>query len=150
MIRKVLENFCKASGQKVSLPKSKFFFSSNVTRERGERISRVSGIASTRELGKYLGMPILQKRINKDTFGEVLEKVASRLSGWKRQTLSLAERVTMTRAVLSSIPVHTMSTINLPVSTLEKLDSLYRSLWGKMVNTWSPGTKYANRGGKVV
>ena len=32
-------------------------------------------------------MPILQKRINKDTFGEVLEKVASRLSGWKKQTL---------------------------------------------------------------
>lgn len=77
VIRKVLEAFCKASGQKVSLPKSKIFFSSNVTRERGERISRESGIASTRELGKYLGMPILHKRINKDTFGEVLEKVAS-------------------------------------------------------------------------
>lgn len=132
VIRKVLEKFCKASGQKVSLPKSKIFFSSNVTRERGERISRESGIASTRELGKYLGMPILQKRINKDTFGEVLEKVASRLSGWKKQTLSLAGRVTMMKAVLSSIPVHSMSTIHLPVSTLEKLDSLSRSfVWGK-------------------
>ena len=131
VIRKVLEKFCKASGQKVSLPKSKIFFSNNVTTERGERISRASGIAATRDLGKYLGMPILQKRINKDTFGEVLEKVASRLSGWKKQTLSLAGRVTMTKAVLSSIPVHTMSTINLPVSTLEKLDSLSRSfVWG--------------------
>ncbi|WZZ33856.1 hypothetical protein YC2023_017257 [Brassica napus] len=80
VIRRVLETFCRASGQKVSLPKSKIFFSSNVSRERGEHISRESGIASTRELGKYLGMPILQKRINKDTFEEVLEKVASRLS----------------------------------------------------------------------
>lgn len=76
-------------------------------------------------------MPILQKRINKDTFGEVLEKVASRLSGWKKQTLSLAGRVTLTKAVLSSIPVHSMSTIHLPVSTLDKLDSLSRSfVWG--------------------
>ena len=72
-------------------------------------------------------MPILQKRINKDTFVEVLEKVASRLSGWKKQTLSLAGRVTMTKAVLSSIPIHSMSTISLPVSTLKKLDSLSRS-----------------------
>jgi len=76
-------------------------------------------------------MPILQKRINKDTFGEVLEKVASRLAGWKKQTLSLAGRVTLTKSVLSSIPVHTMSTISMPVGILEKLDSLARSfVWG--------------------
>ena len=131
VIRKVLEKFCKASGQKVSLQKSKIFFSNNVSRGREERISRESGIASTKELGKYLGMPILQKRINKDTFGEVLEKVASRLAGWKKQTLSLAGRVTLTKSVLSSIPVHTMSTISMPVGILEKLDSLARSfVWG--------------------
>ena len=150
VIREVLEKFCKASGQKVSLPKSKFFFSSNVTRERGERISRESGIASTRDLGKYLGMPILQKRINKDTFGEVLEKVASRLSGWKKQTLSLAGRVTMTKAVLSSIPVHSMSTIILPVSTLEKLDSLSRSfVWGsgQHLVSWEKVCKPKTEGG---
>ena len=76
-------------------------------------------------------MSILQKRINKDTFGEVLEKVASRLAGWKKQTLSLAGRVTLTKSVLSSIPVHTMSTISMPVGILEKLDSLARSfVWG--------------------
>lgn len=131
VIKSVLETFCRASGQKVSLPKSKIFFSQNVARERGEQISREGGIASTRELEKYLGMPILQKRINKDTFGEVLQKVASRLAGWKKQTLSLAGRVTLTKAVLSSIPVHQMSTIYLPASTLEKLDSLSRNfVWG--------------------
>ena len=131
VIRKVLEKFCKASGQKVSLQKSKIFFSNNVSRGREERISRESSIASTKELEKYLGMPILQKRINKDTFGEVLEKVASRLAGWKKQTLSLAGRVTLTKSVLSSIPVHTMSTISMPVGILEKLDSLARSfVWG--------------------
>ena len=33
VIRKVLETFCLASGQKVSLEKSKIFFSSNVSRD---------------------------------------------------------------------------------------------------------------------
>lgn len=131
VIRGVLERFCIASGQKVNLEKSKIFFSSNVSRELGRMISNESGIQSTCDLGKYLGMPVLQKRINKDTFGEVLERASSRLTGWKSCTLSFAGRLTLTKSVLSSIPVHTMSTIMLPQSTLDSLDRLARNfLWG--------------------
>ncbi|KAL9288897.1 putative ribonuclease H domain, reverse transcriptase zinc-binding domain-containing protein [Arabidopsis thaliana] len=76
-------------------------------------------------------MPILQKRINKDTFIEVLERASSRLAGWRGRFLSLAGRLTLTKAVLASLPVHTMTTIVLPKSTLDKLDQLSRSfLWG--------------------
>ncbi|KAG7566501.1 Reverse transcriptase domain [Arabidopsis suecica] len=131
VIRGVLESFCTASGQKVSLEKSKIFFSDNVSRDLGRLISEESGIASTRELGRYLGMPILQKRINKDTFGDILEKMSSRLSGWRERTLSFAGRLTLTKAVLTAIPVHSMSTIILPKSTLKQLDKISRSfLWG--------------------
>ncbi|KAG7576302.1 Ribonuclease H domain [Arabidopsis thaliana x Arabidopsis arenosa] len=134
VIRRVLERFCLASGQKVSLEKSKIFFSSNVSRDMERAISAESGISSTRELGKYLGMPILQKRINKTTYGEVLEKVSSRLAGWKNKTLSMAGRITLTKAVLSSIPVYSMSSILLPASTLDGLDKLARSfVWGSTV-----------------
>lgn len=83
VIRRVLERFCEASGQKVSLEKSKIFFSDNVSRELSSAISIQSGIQSTRDLEKYLGIPILQKRINKETFATVLERVASKLAGWK-------------------------------------------------------------------
>lgn len=120
VIRKVLENFCHASGQKVSLEKSKIYFSENVSRDLARLISAESGIQSTRELGKYLGMPILQKRINKDTFGDIVERVSSRLAGWKGRFLSMAGRITLTKAVLTSIPIHTMSTIALPQATLVK------------------------------
>lgn len=129
VIRKVLDNFCMASGQKVSLEKSKIFFSANVSRDMERIISEESGIGSTREQGKYLGMPILHKRINKERFGEVLERVSSRLAGWKCRTLSLAGRITLTKAVLSSVPVQTMSPILLPASTLESLDKLSRSFF---------------------
>ncbi|KAG7564477.1 Ribonuclease H-like superfamily [Arabidopsis suecica] len=131
VIRRVLEKFCLASGQKVSLEKSKIFFSDNVSRDLGQLISDESGIASTRDLGKYLGMPVLQKRINKDTFGEILERISTRLAGWKGRMLSLAGRITLTKAVISSIPVHSMSTIKLPASTLCKLDKAARDfIWG--------------------
>lgn len=115
----------------MSFEKSKIFFSENVNRDLAKLISDESGIKSTRDLGKYLGMPILHKRLNKDTFGDILEKVSSRLSGWKGRMLSFAGRLTLTKAVLSSIPVHAMSTISLPQSTLARLDQLSRSfLWG--------------------
>ncbi|CAA7024106.1 unnamed protein product [Microthlaspi erraticum] len=131
VLRKVLESFCRASGQKVSLEKPKIFFSSNVSRELEKEISDASGIQSSRDLGKYLGMPVLQKRMNKDTFGETLARVSSRLVGWKSCVLSMAERLTLTKAVLSSIPVHSMSSLMLPQSTLTSLDRISRSfLWG--------------------
>ncbi|KAL9809635.1 putative RNA-directed DNA polymerase [Arabidopsis thaliana] len=130
-MRRVLEKFCVASGQKVNLEKSKIFFSGNVDRDLAKEISDESGIKATCDLGKYLGMPILHKRINKDTFGEVVERVSSRLSGWKGCMLSLAGRVTLSKSVLSSIPVHSMSTISLPTSTLNRLDKITRSfIWG--------------------
>lgn len=131
IIRGVLETFCTASGQKVSLEKSKIFFSDNVSRELGKEISDESGISSTRDLGKYLGMPVLQRRMNKETFSTVIERVTARLSGWKSHVLSLAGRITLTKAVLSSIPVHSMSSVMLPKSTLVYLDKVSRSfLWG--------------------
>ena len=134
IIQTVLETFCRASGQKVNLEKSKIYFSNNVSRDLEKLIGDESGIKSTRDLGKYLGVPVLQKRINKDTFAESLERMSSRLSGWKGHFLSLAGRATLTRAVLTSIPVHTMSTICLPKSILAKFDKVSKSfLWGSTV-----------------
>ncbi|CAA7037248.1 unnamed protein product [Microthlaspi erraticum] len=131
VIRGVLERFCLASGQKVSLEKSKIYFSANVARELRDEISGASGIQPTCDLGKYLGMPVLHKRLNKETFGEVVARVSARMAGWKGRVLSMAGRLTLTKAVISSIPVHSMSTILLPKSTLAKLDQLTRSfLWG--------------------
>lgn len=142
VIRRVLERFCISSGQKVSLDKSKIFFSENVSRDMEKMISDESGIKSTRDLGKYLGMPVLQKRINKETFGDVLEKVSSRLAGWKGRCLSLAGRLTLTKAVLASISIHTMSTILLPKSTLESLDKVSRSFFvGE--SFWSTQTTFS-------
>ncbi|CAA7038892.1 unnamed protein product [Microthlaspi erraticum] len=97
-IRRVLERFCQASGQKVSLDKSKIFFSDNVSRELSSVVSAESGIQATRELGRYLGVPILQRRINKETFGTVLERMSSKLAGWKGRMLSLAGRITLSKA----------------------------------------------------
>ncbi|CAA7040260.1 unnamed protein product [Microthlaspi erraticum] len=61
----------------------------------------------------------------------VVERVSSKLAGWKGRVLSLAGRITLTKAVLGSVPVHTMSACKLPESTAKALDRVSRDfVWG--------------------
>ncbi|XP_019159704.1 PREDICTED: uncharacterized protein LOC109156318 [Ipomoea nil] len=54
------------------------------------RMGDTSNIPVTENLGKYLGIPILQKRINKSHFNYILDNMKRKLNKWKADTLSLA------------------------------------------------------------
>lgn len=76
-------------------------------------------------------MSLLHEKIMKNTFGDTLNTVNSRLAGWKASSLSLAGRPTLIKSVSSSIPNHVMQTNLLPAATLDNLDKVNRTfLWG--------------------
>lgn len=128
---KCLDHFCSHSGQRVSLNKSKLFLSPNISHSLASGISNILGIPLTNNLGKYLGVPIIHGRVTKQTYSEVLEKVQSRLSGWKAKNLSLAGRVTLKNSVTSSLPLYTMKSTKLPLAIFDNIDKLNRQfLWG--------------------
>ncbi|MCH87658.1 ribonuclease H, partial [Trifolium medium] len=60
--------FCTSSGQKVSKEKSRVFFSNNVGWHKKIELSNLLGIQVTDDLGQYLGVPILHKKVTKDTY----------------------------------------------------------------------------------
>ncbi|KAG5529761.1 hypothetical protein RHGRI_030220 [Rhododendron griersonianum] len=131
----VLNEFCCMSGQTISLAKSKLFVSPNVPRNKARRLSAASGISLTNDLGKYLGIPLLHKRVSKDHFNHILEKIQKRLSCWKSNTLMLAGRATLIQSSASPIPSYTMQTMKFPASVCDKIDRLHRNfLWGDMPN----------------
>ncbi|CAN1782186.1 Putative ribonuclease H protein At1g65750, partial [Linum perenne] len=74
------------------------------------RLCDLLGFGETRDLGRYLGVPILHGRISKDTYSYILERMRKKLDGWKCNTLSLARRVTLALYVLNSIPSYAMQT----------------------------------------
>ena len=50
--------------------------------------------------------------------------------------MSLAGKITLTKSVISSVPIHTMSTIALPSSSLNQLVKIARSfIWGSIDGT---------------
>lgn len=129
-IKAVLDEFCQASGAKISYDKSKICLSPKA--KAGSRImSSLLGIPRTNDLGKYLGVPLIHGRVTKATFQDIIEKVQGRLSSWKSKLFSLAGRATLVGAVTSSIPTYQMMTMCLPKNVTTVLDSLNnRFLWG--------------------
>ncbi|PNX99881.1 ribonuclease H, partial [Trifolium pratense] len=127
--------FCKASGEKVSVEKTRLLVSKNVHPARAHELSSASGFHLTADFGKYLGVPILHSRQKVSTYEFLVEKVLKRLSSWKAKNLSFAGRVTLTRSVLAALPTYIMQTTLLPKGICNKIEQLMRNfIWGARDN----------------
>ncbi|KAK3183221.1 hypothetical protein Dsin_030507 [Dipteronia sinensis] len=95
------------------------------------RIARVCGSPLTNNLGKYLGVPLIHRRVSNQTYSDLVEKTQKRLAAWKSDTFSLAGRATLIKTVTSALLVYTMQAAKLPSEICHKLDKLNRNfLWG--------------------
>ncbi|XP_028775264.1 uncharacterized protein LOC114732140 [Neltuma alba] len=155
LIHKLLTDFCAASGHIVSAAKTRVHFSRNTSHHEARRICDQLGYQKTENLGRYLGVPLLHKRITKDTYRYIEDSINKKLSGWKAKSLSLAGRITLAQSVLSTIPFFAMQTTKLPAATCHRIETLIRNfIWGDseshksihLVN-WSTLCQPKNRGG---
>ena len=126
-IKMCLNVFCSASGQKVCDQKTRVFFSRNINHNRRNQLSEVLGFQPTNNLGKYLGVPLHHKRISKQMYKEVVDRVQNKITSWGAKTLALASRITLSKAILASIPLHSMQTALLPTAICSKVDKLIRN-----------------------
>ena len=130
-ILEILDHFCEISGQKVSSSKSRVVFSPNVDDQTKTSICNMLGISATSEIGRYLGFPIFHKGRNCNAFNFVIDKVQSKLAGWKAKVLSPAGRLVLIKSVSATIPDYYMQCHALPIKTCSAIDKLNRDfLWG--------------------
>lgn len=131
VIHDCLSRFCEASGQCVSLAKSRVFFSKNVNAQTQENIAAALAMESTSDLVMYLGMPTLTSRVTKETFSHLCEKIDRRLAGWKTKYLSLAGRMTLAKSTLSTLANYSMQSAKIPRNVCEEIDRKTRKfIWG--------------------
>ena len=62
VMQRCLDSFCAASGSKVSIDKSRIYFSANTDSEARHEICECLGMDSTEDLGMYLGVPTINGR----------------------------------------------------------------------------------------
>lgn len=66
-----------------------------------------------------------------ESFGLVIERMNSRLEGWKTKCLSFAGRYILAQSVLSAIPLYPMQTFIFPKGLCLKIEEIIITfLWG--------------------
>jgi hypothetical protein len=57
------------------MAKTKIFFSKNVSQALTNNISRNNDFKTTKDLGKYLGVPLLHQRVTKQTYKYIIKNL---------------------------------------------------------------------------
>jgi hypothetical protein len=111
-----LQKYCSWSGQKINSGKSSILFSKNTP---PASVSSILGIIPFRlspSRPVHLGLPLTLGSSRKEAFQPIIDKVLSKISGWRAKTLSQAGRTVLIRSTAAAIPAYAMSTFLLPVS----------------------------------
>lgn len=66
------------------------------------------------------------------THGLLIERMYSKLAGWRMEMLSFAGRVALLKSVLIFLPVYYMTVAEIPTKTINEMTKIARKfMWGK-------------------
>jgi hypothetical protein len=89
----------------------------------------VWGLKTLPQNTKYLGVPLFLSQNKKKDFSYVKDRLESKTSGWKSNSLSWMGRATLSKSVALAIPNYSMTAFQLPKSLCEEMDSLLKKFW---------------------
>jgi hypothetical protein len=79
---------------------------------------------------KYLGLPLSVKKLSKNDFLALIDKIADYLPGWKAALMHPAGRAALVRAVLTAAPIHHLIVVQCPKLVLKAINKIIRAfLW---------------------
>ena len=125
----ILNNYEKASGQKLNSSKTSIFFSKITHIGENEIILEFARIPATSRYDKYLGLPAMVGRSRLKAFKSITERVWKRLQDWKLRFLSQAGNEILLKAIIQAIPSYCTGIFLLPKSLCSKLHSLMARFW---------------------
>jgi hypothetical protein len=79
---------------------------------------------------KYLGLPLSDRKLQRQHYRLLVDNIQDRLSGWQTSKLSIAGIKILTNAVLSAKPIYFMSVFLLSKWVIKEIDKIRRRfLW---------------------
>lgn len=127
----VLLAFKEISGLSVNMDKSEMLFATE-QEQRYDHLVNLLGCKKGTFPFTYLGLPLSNKKLPRSAYMPLIQKVNNRLQGWATNHLSIAGRLILINAVLSSIPTYFMSVFKLPAWVINEIDKTRRKfLWKK-------------------
>ena len=128
-ILKVFGDFDKMTGLKISLEKSTLFMA-GITAQKQDDILHQFLFASGSLPVRYLGLPLLTKRMTVSDYLPLIEKTRKRISSWTNRFLSYAGRLQLINSVITSLVNFWMAAFRLPSSCIKEIERLCSAfLW---------------------
>jgi len=129
VLRGILDDFSLATGLTINYHKSTFV-PMNVDAPTASEMANILGCTCSAFPQTYLGLPLSPYKLRPSDFQPLISSFDKYLSGWKARLLSSGGRLTLVNAVLGSLPIYYMSSILLPKSVRDLIDSKRRAfLW---------------------
>jgi hypothetical protein len=104
----ILNRYCASSGQQVSESKSSIYFSSNTDVDVKAVVCEALNIMTKSLCDKYLGLPAMVGAERSDCFRHLIDRVNSRINGWKEKHLSLGGKEILIKSISQAVPVYAM------------------------------------------
>ena len=125
----MIDIFSDFSGLRLNRAKSTFV-GFGLSEEEMRRCSQIMATPIGVLPIRYLGVPLVDRRLRIQDWQPVFEKVETRLGGWRARLISRGGRLILLKAVLAAIPIYYMSIFTMPVGVRRLLEKIMRSfLW---------------------
>jgi hypothetical protein len=128
-IKSYLDKYCRWSSQLINVSKSSIQFSRNTNSTTTEPISNIIPYPSNTNTSLYLRLPILMGNSKKRAFQGIIDKVLSRIEGWRAKALSQAGILVLIKSVAAALPLNAMNTFLMPLSFCNELDRIFKNSW---------------------
>ncbi|KAL4366278.1 hypothetical protein GQ457_05G030610 [Hibiscus cannabinus] len=129
-VKRILRLFEVVSGLQLNLKKTNLFgvnMDGAVVSSWAKAVHCNVGFFPTSYLGFPLGFTINAISI----WQPIIEKVCTRLEGWKGKLLSISGRLVLVKSVLSNLPIYYLSLFEIPKSVAKVLNGLMaKFIWG--------------------
>ncbi|GKE09123.1 RNA-directed DNA polymerase, eukaryota [Tanacetum coccineum] len=119
----ILQCFYLALGLRINIYKCSIMGVGGVTNAEVNRGAQMIGCEASKTPFKYLGIMVGGQMNRLHSWDVVIDKVMAILSKWKAKTLSIGGRFTLTKSVLSTIPLYYFSLFKVPIGVLKRLES---------------------------
>ena len=134
VIKQALKEFSECSGLHPNMNKSTLFCS-NISEEVKRSILEIIPFTIGRLPVKYLGVPLVTKRLSVTNCKNLVERVKSRINDWKNKFLSYAGRMQLIASILAAMQNYWANVFFLPKTVTNDIDRLLKDF------LWSQGEK---------
>jgi hypothetical protein len=120
-IKKILELFELATGLSINYHKTTFLTVA-VPNETAITLATTVGTTVSFFPQTYIGLPLSPYKISVADCLPLISSCDKYLSGWRASLLNRAGRLTLSTAILRSIPLHYMSAMCIPKTVIQAID----------------------------